>query len=111
MTDIPSLRKMQKELGQLPSSTIPIPPQQKSPDELKELLIKFRQFYRVKFSRVESMEMEKKKFDFEIEFNSKDFIYTGITMKHILTYNNKDYLAYSQKKLEKNLQEKKDLIM
>lgn len=38
-----------------------------SPDELKELLIKFRQFYRVKFSRVESMEMEKKKFDFEIE--------------------------------------------
>ncbi len=42
------------------------------------------------------------KFDFEIEFNSKDFIYTGITMKHILTYNNKDYLAYSQKKLEKN---------
>lgn len=36
MTDNPSLRKMQKELGQLPSSTIPIPPQQKSPDELKD---------------------------------------------------------------------------
>ena len=35
MTDIPSLRKMQIALGQLPSSTIPIPPQQKSPDELK----------------------------------------------------------------------------
>ena len=36
MTDIPSLRKIQIELGQLPSSSIPIPPQQKSPDELKD---------------------------------------------------------------------------
>jgi hypothetical protein len=36
MTDIPSLRKRQIELGQLPSSTMPIPPQQKSPDELKD---------------------------------------------------------------------------
>ncbi len=42
------------------------------------------------------------KFDYELEFISKDTIYTGITNKHILTYNNKDYLAYSQRKLEKN---------
>jgi hypothetical protein len=36
MTDIPSLRKRQIELGQLPSSTMPIPLQQKSPDKLKD---------------------------------------------------------------------------
>lgn len=36
MSDIPSLRKRQIELGQLPSSTIPIPIIQKSPDEYKD---------------------------------------------------------------------------
>ena len=36
MTNIPSLRKRQMELGQLPNSTIPIPIMQKSPDEYKD---------------------------------------------------------------------------
>ena len=36
MTDIPSLRKKQIELGQLPSSTIPIPSIEKSPEEYKD---------------------------------------------------------------------------
>jgi hypothetical protein len=36
MNDIPSLRKSQIEKGQLPSSTIPIPITQKSPDEYKD---------------------------------------------------------------------------
>ncbi len=36
MSDIPSLRKSQIEKGQLPSSTIPIPITQKSPDDYKD---------------------------------------------------------------------------
>jgi hypothetical protein len=36
MTNIPSLRKRQMELGQLPNSTIPIPIMQKSPHEYKD---------------------------------------------------------------------------
>jgi hypothetical protein len=38
-----------------------------SPDELKNLLLKFRHFYRINFSRSNSIEMEKKRFDYEIE--------------------------------------------
>jgi len=44
MTDIPSLRKRQIELGQLPSSTMPIPLQQKSPDKLKDDINASRNF-------------------------------------------------------------------
>jgi hypothetical protein len=38
-----------------------------SPEELKNLLLKFRYFYRINLSRSNSIEMEKKRFDYEIE--------------------------------------------
>jgi hypothetical protein len=41
------------------------------------------------------------KYDIETEFILKESIYTGITIKHILSKDNKDYIAYSQEKKEK----------
>lgn len=38
-----------------------------SPEELKNLLLKFRHFFRINFSRSNSIEMEKKRFHYEIE--------------------------------------------
>jgi len=41
------------------------------------------------------------KYDVEIDFILKESIYTGITIKHILSRDNKDFIAYSQEKKEK----------
>jgi hypothetical protein len=38
-----------------------------SPEDFKSLLIRFRHFYRIVASRSNSTQMEKKRFDFEIE--------------------------------------------
>jgi len=45
-----------------------------SPEELKHLIIKFRNFYRIVSSRSTSIEIEKKRFDFEIENLKKNQI-------------------------------------